>query len=569
MRDARAPAAVLLVPALVLASCSVRDDGPTDDRRPDAAATSIGATSPTPGGPPAGPGPAGDVSASPTGAVPSALRRSVAPAIEDGWGPSRAEIRRAQRIAARMPLPALAGQVVVAGYDGRRAPTALVNGLHLGGVIVLGENIDGTAALRRSNRRLQTAARQAGRRWPVFIGVDQEGGIVERVKGAATRFPAFMSAGAARDRALTARAAATSGAELVNLGFTVVFAPAGDVTSGPDDPTIGARSAGSAPRLVARQMTAAVGGYLSAGILPVVKHFPGHGSVPADSHEELPVQRKSLRQLRAEDLVPFRRGVAAGAPSVMSAHIDVRAVDPGTPASLSRPVVHGLLRRELGFEGLVVTDALNMAAVAQRHGSAAAAVRALRAGNDVVLMPPSPVAARDGIVSAVRSGRLSRGRLDQAAARQIAVLLHQRDIDPALTRRPGTGRRASYRLSAGAATVVSGPCRGRLVGRSVRASGPEEAVAAFDRAASAAGLRTGAGTQVALVGYGGGARSADVVVTLDTPYALGRSRARVARIAMYGQTPGAMRALVDVLLGRARAPGRLPVAVPGVPRRGC
>ncbi|MFZ5847363.1 MAG: glycoside hydrolase family 3 N-terminal domain-containing protein [Actinomycetota bacterium] len=486
-----------------------------------------------------------------------------------GWGPTVAELRRARRIAARLPLAKLAGQVIVAEYDGRRAPTGLVNGLHLGGVIVMADNIGGTAALRRSNRALQAAARDAGRRWPVFIGVDQEGGIVERVKGAATRFPTFMSTGAAGNATLTRRAAAASGAELRNLGFSVVFAPDADVTSGPDDPTIGSRSASSRPKVVARQMNAAVDGYLSAGVVPVVKHFPGHGSVTADSHVELPVQRKTLRQLRAGDLVPFRSAVEQRVPSVMVAHIDVRAVDPRTPSTVSRKVVTGLLRRDLGFSGLVVSDAMNMAAVANRFSSGEAAVRALAAGVDVVLMPPDPRAARDAIVGAVRSGRLSRGRVESAAARQIAVLLHQRATEPSLTRRPGTSGRASYLLSAGAATVAAGPCRGRLVGGAVRATGPADAVARFDAAARAAGLRTGAGTEVALIGYRGGARSADVVVSLDTPYVLGRSSARVAKLAMYGDTPGAMKALVRVLLGKARAPGHLPVPVTGVQRTGC
>lgn len=486
-----------------------------------------------------------------------------------GWGPTVAELRRARWLAARLPLARLAGQVIVAEYDGKQAPTRLVNGLHLGGVIVMADNIGGTAALRRSNRALQASVRDAGRRWPVFIGVDQEGGVVERVKGDATRFPTFMSSGAARNTKLTRRAAAASGAELRNLGFSMVFAPDADVTSGPGDPTIGSRSAGSRPKVVARQMNAAVDGFLDAGVVPVVKHFPGHGSVPADSHVELPVQRKTLRQLRASDLVPFRSAVAERVPSVMVAHIDVRAVDPRTPSTLSRKVVTGLLRRDLGFEGLVVSDAMNMAAVAQRHSSGEAAVRALAAGVDVVLMPPDPRAARDAIVGAVRGGRLSRERLEASAARQIALLLHQRAIVPSLARRPGTSGRASYLLSAGAATVAAGPCRGRLVGDAVRATGPADAVARFTAAARAAGLRTGSGSSVALVGYGGRARSADVVVSMDTPYVLGRSSARVAKIAMYGDTPGAMKALVRVLLGKARAPGRLPVPVKGVQRPGC
>lgn len=592
----RRTAAALLGLSLVLASCAAEEgsrSGAAEDRltttsgsvrtgSAEPSATAPGspsaAVSPTPDsgtGATAGTTPSGeppDVDTGPSttedpgspAPVPRARRSASADA-----GPTRTELRRAGRAAARMPLRRLAGQVIVAEYDGQQAPTALVNGLHLGGVIVMADNIGSTDALRRSNRTLQRSAREAGRRWPVFIGVDQEGGVVERVKGRATRFPAFMSTGAARDASLARGAAAGSGAELRDLGFSVVFAPSGDVTSGPEDPTIGSRSAGSRPRVVARQMNAAARGYLSAGILPVVKHFPGHGSVPADSHVELPVQDKSLPGLRSRDLVPFRAAVEQGVPAVMVAHIDVRAVDPGVPATVSRKVVRGLLRRDVGFRGLAVTDAMNMAAVADRFSSGESAVRSLLAGNDVVLMPPSPVAARDGIVAAVRSGRLPRARLEEAAARQIAVLRHQRDLEPALKRTPGTSGRASYRLSAGAATVASGPCRGRLVGDAVRAYGPADAVARFHAVARKAGLRTGSGTTVGFVGYGGSGTSADVVVTTDTPYALGRSSARVAKVAMYGDTRGSMRALVDVLLGRARAPGALPVPVPGVERRGC
>ncbi len=548
-------AAAVLGLSLLLASCSDEGAESAGERAQWASSSAKSA-------------PSDPASSKPAEAAP-ARHNSGEAGIEPGWGPSAAEIHRAERIARQMPLDVLAGQVIVAEYDGRQAPTSLVNRLHLGGVIVMSDNIGSTAQLRRSNQTLQASAREAGRKWPVFIGVDQEGGVVERVKGDATRFPAFMSAGAAHDTGLTQSAAAASGAELVDLGFSAVFAPDADVTAGPSDPTIGSRSASSRPKVVAKQMTAAVDGYLSAGILPVVKHFPGHGSVEADSHVELPVQDKSLRQLRESDLVPFVAGVSKGVPSVMVAHLDVRAVDRGTPSSLSRPVVTGLLRRDLGFEGLVVTDALNMGGVTNEYSSGQAAVRALQAGNDVLLMPPSPTAARDAIVEAVRDGKLARSRVEEAAARQIAVLLHQRDIEPAVIRDAGASGRASYRLSAGAATVASGPCRGRLVGRAVRATGSAGAVARFNAAASRAGLRTGSGSKVALIGYGGSGRSADVAVTMDTPYALGESRARVAKIALYGDTPGAMRALVQVLLGKARAPGRLPVPVKGVQRTGC
>lgn len=557
-----------LVLALTVSSCAGADPRKdAADLRPSTSSTppvSTGpSTSPTPETSPP------DPVVSSTGAGAQVAPPAAAPLpIGTGWGPTQAEIGRAQALVARLPLAQLAGQVIVANYAGTAAPSALVNRLHLGGVIVMGNNITGTGQIRRSNSAIQASVRGAGRAWPAFIGVDQEGGLVERVKGNATRFPTFMTAGAADSPGVTARAAAASGAELRNLGFSVVFAPDADVTVGPTDPTIGSRSASGRPGLVARTMNASVDGFLSSGLLPVIKHFPGHGSVSADSHVELPVQRRSLAVLRAGDLVPFAAGVRGGVPSVMVGHLDVRAVDPGRPSTLSHRVVTGLLRRQLGFQGLVVTDALNMGAITRRYGSATSAVLALRAGNDVVLMPPDPAAARAGIIRAVRSGSLSRALLEQAAARQVAILLHQQALRPALRRLPGTSLSDSRRLSASGITVATGPCRGRLVGRSIRVTGPSAAAARLRSAAAAAGLGTRSGTHVALVGYRGAARTADVVVSMDTPYVLGRSRART-KIALYGDTPGAMGALVEVLLGRRPAPGHLPVPVAGVRRTGC
>jgi beta-N-acetylhexosaminidase len=500
--------------------------------------------------------------------------------VQTGWGPSRAEIDRARALVGGLSLRERAGQVIVASYGGTAAPTDLVRRLHLGGVVAFSENIAGAAQAARSNRALQRSAARDGRRWPVLVGVDQEGGRVARVRSGVTGFPAFMTAGAADDPALTREADAASGAELLGLGFTLDFAPDSDVTIGPSDPAIGSRSAGSSPERVAAQVTAAVQGFASSGLLPVVKHFPGHGSVTTDSHVGLPVQHRSPAELRAHDLVPFRAAVDAGTSSVMVGHLDVRAVDPGTPSSLSHAVVTGLLRDELGFRGVAFTDSLQMQAVTARVGSAGSAVRALRAGEDVLLMPPDPRAARDGIVAAVRRGRLPQARLDQAATRMVALLLHQRD--QAHRPRPaGSSGEVSRRLSAAGITSVSGPCSGRLVGPRVRVTGPASAVAGFRAAATAAGLRVVGPakrkqkkprpprpTTVRLIGSSGGPARGDVVVALDTPYALGGSTAPV-RLATYGETPGAFDALVSVLLGRSTAPGRLPVAVPGVPRDGC
>jgi beta-N-acetylhexosaminidase len=539
--------------------------------------------------------------------------------LADGWGPTRGELDRAARDVRKLRLPDLAGQVIVAEWHGTAAPVDLVRDLHLGGVIAFESNVASARQISRVNRALQ---RQVPRRWPLFIGVDQEGGVVQRMRRVATRFPTFMSAWAAADPALTSRSYRAGADELRGLGFTVDFAPDADVTSGPADPTIGARSASSRPRLAATHTVAAAEGFVDGGVVPVVKHFPGHGSVPADSHLTLPVQRRTMAQLQAIDLVPFRAAVESGLPAVMVGHLDVRAVDPGVPATLSRPVVTDLLRNELGFEGLVVTDSMSMTGLTRGRDPGRSAVRAMRAGVDVLLMPPSPAVARTALVRAVRQGRLSRRRLEQAAARQIALLRH-------LSGQPGkpvgSARRAARALSAGAITQVSGECGVRLVGEGVRPVGDSAAVAAFNAAARAAGLevlrpratprrltaqrarptkrrkesrrafrgrlrawrkaerrreanlrdwladeeaRLAAGTRIGFSGYHDGPVDAQIAVATDSPWVLGRSSAPV-RIATYGDTPGAMAALVEVLLGRASAPGRLPVRVAGVEREGC
>lgn len=502
----------------------------------------------------------------------SAVSRAEPLPVGTGWGPSRRTIERARAAVGRMTLRERAGQVIVAHYAGTAPPVDLVRRLHLGGVVLFERNVVSNDQVRASNRALQAAVRRDGRRFGVTVAVDQEGGVVERVT-TATRFPSFMTAGAAGSLALTRAAATASGGELAGLGFTTDYAPVADVTVGPADPVIGSRSAGSDVRAVTAHALAAARGHRAAGVVPVLKHFPGHGSVTADSHFTLPVQRRSRAELAGSDLVPFRAGVRAGLPSVMVGHVDVRAVDPGVPSSLSPKVVDGLLRRRLGFDGLVVTDALNMGAVTRTHDSAGSAVAALRAGVDVLLMPPSPQRAREGIVAAVESGRLASQRVDQAATRHVALLMHQRaqraQAQHRQARAPGASWAESARWSAAALTSLSGPCSGRLVDDSVKVTGDPAAVATFRTVAREAGLRFGErGTTVRLLGHGDGAARGDVVVALADPYVLGASRAPV-RLATYGSTPGAIAALVDVLLGKAPAPGRLPVPVVGVPRPGC
>lgn len=480
--------------------------------------------------------------------------------IDTGWGPGREQLDRAARQVRRLSLRELAAQLVVPSYSGTSAPVDLASS-GFGGVIAFEENVTSADQIKQSNAELQEAAQHP---WPMLIGVDQEGGIVSRVGDGVTPYPTFMTAGAGGAGKPTKDAMWALGSELSEIGFNVDFAPDGDVTSGPEDPTIGSRSAGSTPALVGRAVSDAVRGFTAGGVLPVVKHFPGHGSVPADSHETLPVQERSLGQLERVDMEPFALAVERGVPSIMVGHIDVQAIDPGVPSSLSRKVITRQLRKKLGFDGLVVTDALNMAGVANSYDSGESAVRAVEAGADVLLMPADPYAARDALVEAVVSGEMTRTRLERSATRMVAAVRH---AGTAKREAPDTAG-AVQAWSAAGMTVASGPCRGRLVGDSVYATGDSEAVEAFNAAAEEAGLETGGGDEVSFVGYGGSSVTADVAVAVDTPYVLGDSDAPV-KIAAYGSTEETMKALVQVLLGQRSAPGRLPVEVNGVDRPGC
>lgn len=490
------------------------------------------------------------------------------------WGPTEAEVAQAASLVATMSTEARAGRVIMVRVAGTTAAAAAgeITDLALGGAILFDDNIESPQQVRDLTAGLQQAATTTGSPAPLLVGVDQEGGSVARVTAGATELPTYMTLGSAADPALAERTARVSADELRAMGLTVVFAPDADVTIGLADPTIGSRSASDDPALVAEIVQASVRGYLGGGLIPVLKHFPGHGSVPADSHETLPVQTATVDELNARDLVPFRAAVAAGAPSVMVAHIDVTALDPGVPGSLS-PAVLGLLREDLGFDGLVFSDAEEMAAVAGAYGVGEAATRALAAGVDVVLMPRDAATAREAIVTAVAGGALPAARLDEAATRVVATALWQARLGAAQPDLATVGlpehHQVAYDLSLAGLAVVSGPCTGRLVGDMVQVvGGTETDRARFTEAARTAGLPIGPGSVVRLLGGTTGG-SGDVVVSLDLPYGLAASEASTARLALFGRTPDAFRALVDVLLGSARGRGSVPVQVDGLPATAC
>ena len=327
----------------------------------------------------------------------------------------------------RMTLPDKVGQLLVPTVPGRTAAdggAGLVRRYHVGGVIYFGANIADAAQVAALSAGLQQAARSQPPHLPLLIGTDQEGGIVSRLAGVTTVFPGQMAAGATRDPALVRAQDQATGAAMRALGVNLDYAPVADVNVDPANPVIGIRSFGAHPALVSTMTAAAVDGFHQAGEVTVAKHFPGHGDTDVDSHTGLPVIHHTLRQWWRIDAPPFQAAIRAGVDEIMIGHIKVPALDDsGQPASLSPVIVTGLLRDRLGYQGVVVTDSLQMAGVLQGHTPAQVAVQAVQAGCDQLLMPGDPGVAYHALLRAVRHGRISPAQLDASVARIVSLKL--------------------------------------------------------------------------------------------------------------------------------------------------
>jgi beta-N-acetylhexosaminidase len=287
-----------------------------------------------------------------------------------------------------------------------------------GGVIFFGGNVADAGQVSRYIADLQAASPI-----PLFVAVDQEGGDVERLGAAGvTSYPSMRAIGASGDPVLARGVGETLGREMSALGFTVDLAPVADVDTNPANPVIGDRSFGPDPALVAAMVAAEVDG-LQPEVSAALKHFPGHGDTATDSHTGLPIVGHDLDRLRAVELVPFKAGIDAGADFVLTAHIAMPAIDPsGAPATMSRTIVTDVLRGELGFEGIVITDSLGMGAV-DAMPIEELVRRCVDAGVDMLLMPTDFFAARDALVRLVESGRIGEERVDESVRRIVALKL--------------------------------------------------------------------------------------------------------------------------------------------------
>ena len=288
-----------------------------------------------------------------------------------------------------------AGQLLVAGFDGTEPSKEILALIRagLGGVILYRKNcVDAAQVLGLSNR-LQQEARAAGHAQPLLIAIDQEQGRVVRITEGVTVFPAMGAMARVGVPGLLRRVAAATSRELLAIGVNWNLAPVADVLSVPDCP-VGDRSCGTDPAQVALAVAAFVRGAAACGMRTCVKHFPGHGSTEKDSHVAAPRVPRSRAELEACDLVPFRAAIRAGVPAVMTAHITYPALDPDAPASLSDRVIGELLRAQLGFRGVVVSDDLEMAGIAWNHPLESSAIRALSAGSDLLIVSRMLLAER-------------------------------------------------------------------------------------------------------------------------------------------------------------------------------
>ncbi|MFI6334666.1 glycoside hydrolase family 3 protein [Streptomyces sp. NPDC050535] len=307
---------------------------------------------------------------------------------------------------------------------GVRTAAELIAKYRVGGIIYFAwaHNTRDPHQIAALSNGIQRASLDQPRGLPVLISTDQEHGIVARVGKPATLLPGAMALGAGRSRDDARTAGRISGTELHALGIRQDYAPVADVNVNPANPVIGVRSLGADPDAVAGLVAAQVKGYQGAGVAATAKHFPGHGDTAVDSHYGFPVITHSRELWETLDATPFRAAIRAGIDSIMTAHIMVPALDDsGDPATLSPTILTGILRGELGYDGLVVTDSLGMEGVRTKYGDDRVPVLALKAGVDQLLNPPSIDTAWNAVLKAVQGGELTEARLDESILRVLRL----------------------------------------------------------------------------------------------------------------------------------------------------
>ena len=527
--------------------------------------------------------------------------------------PLRLSAEVAADILPSMTLEEKVGQVMLVFFEGRSLSENLrkfVAELKVGGVILYSSrnNIESVRQVAQLNGTIQQTSLDAGSP-PLFISVDQEGGLVNRIREGVTLFPGNMALGAAGDPSLAGRAASVMGEELASLGINVNFAPVMDVNNNPMNPIIGVRSFGSDPRAVSSLGSAMIFSFMKKGVLPAAKHFPGHGDTEVDSHTGLPLIPVSRDRLENVEFPPFQAAIDAGVPMIMTAHVLVPSLDEKYPATLS-PSILGLLRSEMGFTGLIITDSMGMAALKKGRTMEEVAIDAFNAGADILLFGADKgheetehFGMYSALLNACRTEKISMERLDEAVGRILAAKeslgLLRKDWRPAFSPRLSPEGNATAREAALRSITVARDRRDTLQlvrdGKKRPLLWPKERIAAgkaFAQFFSAVDLiavpekpdgkdlaevrrRTKGADRVLIGDYDSGrnpewldlvrqvGEDRTLLLCLRTPYALLSLDSVAGAVISYSDNIPSLQALADVLGGEDPAEGKLPVELPG------
>ena len=549
---------------------------------------------------------------------------SVAPVEGRTWAERTFQDLTLRERAGQLIMPWVLGDFAPEGSPSHERIAEYVERQGIGGVIMsVGTPIEVAAKLNDLQRHARV---------PLLVGADLETGAGFRMRGAiympgmielggATDFPSLMAVGAAGDERLAYEMGRITALEARAVGIHVPFAPVLDVNNNPDNPIINVRSFGASPVDVSRMGIAFIHGVQEHGAIATGKHFPGHGDTDTDSHVALPVIRHDRERMDSVELRPFREAIEAGMGAIMTAHISVPSLNGGVrePSTLSPLVMTRILREELGFDGIVFTDAMDMAAIARRHSAGEAAVRAIEAGADVILMPPNVQQAIDGIVQAVRTGRLSEARVNESVMRvletkeqlgldterlvaldriydvvgipdhtEVADRIAERSITLLKNRGeliPLNGTRSASVLSItfrGATNLLAG----RYFNRTLRETYPRLATldldANVDQAAYANALRRARGQNLVIVSthssYAGVVDARDaladfvqelgksgvphVVVSFGNPYLISSFPETQAYMLAWNGSEASERAAARAMLGAFAIEGRVPTGIP-------
>lgn len=313
------------------------------------------------------------------------------------------------------------GQAVQAGEGTREA----LNKYPVGGLVYFKQNIQSEEQIKE-----MLANTVSYSPFPIFLGVDEEGGRVARVADALEleNVGPMADIGSTKDVQAAYTANETIGKYLASYGFNVDFAPVADVLTNADNTVIGDRAFSADPQVASEMVAGAVQGLQSAGVSACIKHFPGHGDTEGDSHTGATATKRSKEEMQAAEFLPFQSGIAAGTDMIMVGHISAPALTDGDniPASLSEDIITGVLRNELGYDGIIITDAMNMAAITEYYEADVAAIMALKAGADMVLMPDQFELAYEGVLKAVQDGTISEERVNDSLKRIYRVKLRNR-----------------------------------------------------------------------------------------------------------------------------------------------